>query len=104
MQVRLVTVTKAKYEILPSLTLDAIFSVSKSSRINAANFMSRLSVEEGLYEKWKGKCLFYTTLRLSSFSYVLLRMMSIFGNNSSFTYESIIKRIITICIAFGFGY
>ena len=47
--------TVTKYETVPSPVRNAIFSPGQSSRINVANLMSRLGVENELWEEWKGK-------------------------------------------------
>lgn len=43
------------YNLSPSPTRSAIFDAGKTSRINVANFMARLSREEYLFEYWQGK-------------------------------------------------
>lgn len=43
------------YEIHPSPTRSAIFNAGKVSRINVANFMSKLITKNELWEQWKGK-------------------------------------------------
>lgn len=47
--------TVTKYETVPSPVRNAVFSPGKSSRINVANLMFRLGVEDNLWDEWKGK-------------------------------------------------
>ena len=44
-----------KYDIHSSPTRNAIFDAAPTSRINVANFMSRLVVSPDLWDAWKGK-------------------------------------------------
>ena len=44
-----------EYELRLSPTRSAIFDPGKSSRINVANFMSRLLLENELWQNWKGE-------------------------------------------------
>ncbi|GAB5409500.1 MAG: SDR family oxidoreductase [Balneolaceae bacterium] len=43
------------YEINPSPVRGVIFDSGKTSRINVANFMARLTYDVGLFEQWKGQ-------------------------------------------------
>lgn len=43
------------YEVYPSPIRSAIFDAGKVSRINVAHFMAALIVNDGLWQKWKGK-------------------------------------------------
>jgi len=43
------------YRLSPSPTRSAIFNAGQTSRINAANFMARLSREIRLFDYWKGR-------------------------------------------------
>jgi hypothetical protein len=43
------------YEIYPSPTRSAIFDSGKTSRINVAHFMARLTSDTHLWDKWKGQ-------------------------------------------------
>lgn len=43
------------YDLYPSPVRSALFNSGKTSRINVGNFMSRLIVENGLWNKWKGQ-------------------------------------------------
>lgn len=42
-----------EYTVHPSPTRSAIFDAGKTSRINVANFMSQLIINDGIWEKWK---------------------------------------------------
>ena len=54
------------YEIHPSPTRSAIFNAGKVSRINVANFISKLITKNELWNKWKGKMpVIYSTSSLS---------------------------------------
>lgn len=44
-----------KYDLSISPTRNAIFDAAPTSRINVANFMSRLICEDTLWSQWKGK-------------------------------------------------
>lgn len=44
-----------EYTLLPSPSRSALFNPGKTSRINVGNFMARLILEEGLWNKWKGQ-------------------------------------------------
>ncbi len=44
-----------KYDLFISPTRNVIFDAAPTSRINVANFMSRLICEDALWSKWKGK-------------------------------------------------
>jgi nucleoside-diphosphate-sugar epimerase len=44
-----------EYELNTSPTRSALFNPGKTSRINVANFISRLIVEDDLWNKWKGQ-------------------------------------------------
>ena len=41
------------YETYPSPVRSAIFDAGKTSRINVAHFMSKLIINDGIWEKWK---------------------------------------------------
>lgn len=43
------------YELHPSPIRSAIFEAGKVSRINVAHFMAALIINDGLWQKWKGK-------------------------------------------------
>ncbi len=43
------------YELHQSPIRDAIFDAGKTSRINVANFMARLVIEQELWDQWKGQ-------------------------------------------------
>lgn len=45
----------SEYTINPSPVRGVIFDSGKTSRINVANFMARLSYDLGLFEQWKGQ-------------------------------------------------
>lgn len=45
----------SEYSIHPSPTRSPIFNAGTTSRINVANFMTRLILEEDLWKKWKGE-------------------------------------------------
>lgn len=45
----------SEYRLHPSPTRSALFDPGKTSRINVANFMSRLILDEAIWNKWKGK-------------------------------------------------
>lgn len=44
-----------EYEVYHSPTRSALFNPGKTSRINVGNFMARLTVEDDLWNKWKGQ-------------------------------------------------
>jgi len=44
-----------EYDIFISPTRNAIFDAAPTSRVNVANFMSRLICEDALWDQWKGK-------------------------------------------------
>ena len=44
-----------EYDVHTSPIRNAIFNAAPSSRINVANFMSNLTINESLWQKWKGK-------------------------------------------------
>ncbi len=44
-----------QYDIYPSPIRNAIFNAAPTSRINVADFMSNLTVDDGLWDEWKGK-------------------------------------------------
>ena len=44
-----------EYDIYPSPTRNPIFDAGQTSRINVANFMSKLVINSELWETWKGK-------------------------------------------------
>lgn len=44
-----------EYALLPSPSRSALLNPGKTSRINVGNFMARLILEEGLWNKWKGQ-------------------------------------------------
>ena len=44
-----------EYDIYPSPIRSAIFDAGKTSRINVAHFMSRLIINDGIWQKWKGQ-------------------------------------------------
>lgn len=41
------------YEVHPAPIRSAIFDAGKTSRINVANFISRLALDNGMWQKWK---------------------------------------------------
>ncbi len=43
------------YDIYPSPIRNVIFNAGKTSRINVANFMTRLLTEPSLWDEWKGR-------------------------------------------------
>ena len=43
------------YEVLESPSRNVIFNAGSTSRLNVANFMARLAIEEKLWKKWRGK-------------------------------------------------
>ncbi len=45
----------SSYELYPSPIRDPLFNPGKTSRINVADFMSRLLTENEVWEDWKGK-------------------------------------------------
>lgn len=47
--------TVSDYELHPSPIRDPIFDSGKTSRINVANFMMRLVLENNTWQQWKGQ-------------------------------------------------
>lgn len=43
------------YDVVPSPTRNAIFDAGEISRINVANFMANLIIEDEAWQQWKGK-------------------------------------------------